>query len=237
MCQYVMGATNWKAALQNRTLKFCWTPGWPWASNVPLSQKMIRQSIPSRSREMIFLLYSGLGGPWNSVSSFGLLSTNGHTGESPAKRHENYLGTGTCLVWRETEIAGTFQGGEQKALGSINLHKYPRKGCKDDRARVFSVVPSNRTRGSRHNVEPRRLWLNFRKWIFLSKDNGQSFKAPKGLLGSETVCSDWAGQDFTTFRPFPGQKSDSWYLIAFQGTILQLRGLNQIVFGISLKWS
>lgn len=37
----------------------------------------------------------------------------------------------------------------------------------------------------------------------------QLFKASKGLLGSERVCSEWAGQDFSISSFF------SWYLIYF----------------------
>jgi len=35
-------------------------------------------------------------------------------------------------------------------------------GCKKDRGRLFSVVPSERTRGSRHEVKYRKLCLNRR---------------------------------------------------------------------------
>lgn len=44
---------------------------------------------------------------------------------------------------------------------------------------------------------------------FWAKIMVQLFKASKGLLGSERVCSEWAGQDFSISRFF------SWYLIYF----------------------
>ena len=36
-------------------------------------------------------------------------------------------------------------------------------GCKGDRAKVFSVVPSARTRGNGHKLEHKRLHLNISK--------------------------------------------------------------------------
>jgi len=41
----------------------------------------------------------------------------------------------------------------------MNVQKYKKKkkGCKEDRARLFSVVPGVRTRGSGHRLEHRML--------------------------------------------------------------------------------
>ena len=42
----------------------------------------------------------------------------------------------------------------------INVCKYVKGGCNKDGTRLFSVVPSARTRGSGHKLEHRTLPLN-----------------------------------------------------------------------------
>ncbi|KAK4807202.1 hypothetical protein QYF61_024322 [Mycteria americana] len=49
----------------------------------------------------------------------------------------------------------------------INVYKYLKRGCKDDGARLFSVVPSDRTRGNGHKQKHRKFCLNIRKHFFI----------------------------------------------------------------------
>ncbi|KAK4832774.1 hypothetical protein QYF61_025621 [Mycteria americana] len=45
----------------------------------------------------------------------------------------------------------------------INIYKYLKGRCKEDGARLFSVVPSDRTRGNGHKTKQTTVCLNIRK--------------------------------------------------------------------------
>ncbi|GAB0208406.1 translation initiation factor IF-2-like [Grus japonensis] len=45
----------------------------------------------------------------------------------------------------------------------ISTYKYLKGGCLEEGARLFSLVPSNRTRGNGHRLKHRKFHLNMRK--------------------------------------------------------------------------
>jgi len=48
----------------------------------------------------------------------------------------------------------------------INAYEYLKGGCQENGAKLFSSVPSNRTRGNGHKLKHRKLHLNMRKNFF-----------------------------------------------------------------------
>jgi len=48
----------------------------------------------------------------------------------------------------------------------INAYKYLKGGCQEDGAKLFSVVPSNRTRGNGHKVNHGKFHLKKRRIFF-----------------------------------------------------------------------
>lgn len=65
----------------------------------------------------------------------------------------------------------TLQPEKEKAQRDLNKdYKFLKGGCKKDRARLFSELSSDRTRGNGHRMEQEMLYLNIRKYFYPSED-------------------------------------------------------------------